>query len=158
MRFEEVSDSFLRLAKEVQDKYFPELNEVKIKYLFDTKKRTSGGQITLGKCSKTNDLIRHLTVEEANSVEGYDYLIVIDKIAYDNIDERDRIRLIRHELRHAAAFDPEATNPCKIAPHDINDFEAEVVLNADSPGWMRRAANLVADIYDQQKDMEGEQE
>jgi hypothetical protein len=154
MRFEPATDEAKSLLKEVQAEHFPELLNANILLLFDTKKRVSGGKVVLGRIQKTNDLLRHLTIEEARDDDGFDYIIYLDKVAFDNIVKEDRIRLIRHELKHIL-YDPDnEVNPYKIQPHDIEDFIDEIKLNVDDPGWAQRVAELTASIYEQIRDQE----
>ena len=152
IRYEEVTDDVRRLLDKVLVDHFGELKNAKIIVLFDLKKRVSGGLIVLGHIKKTNDLIRHLTREDASSAEGYDYIITIDKKGWETIDDRDRVRLLRHELRHTH-FDIDATeNPYKLLDHSISDFYEEIELNKDDPKWRQRVATMLADIYEQQKE------
>ncbi len=154
IRFEEVTEDVVRLANEVQTKYFPELVNVKIKYLFDLKQRTSEGKTVLGRCLKPDDLVRHFTVNEAGDEEGYQYVITLDKVAYTNIEDIDRIRILRHEQRHVLYLGDDATQPYKIYPHDIADFIVEIELNAENPRWASRVASLAENIYEQMKEQE----
>ena len=154
IRYEEASTEFVNVFNEVRDRYFPELVNAKIKLLFDTKIRKKGGQIVLGRIQKSNDLIRKLTVTEARGNEGYDYVITLDKKAFDNVGHDDRVRIIRHELRHTHV-DSEAKKPYKLVDHDITDFVQEVSLNNDDPGWARRVSTLTSDIYEQERDQNG---
>jgi Putative phage metallopeptidase len=152
LRYEEVTEEATRLLDEVETKHFPELRNAKIIMLFDLKKRTTGGRVVLGRIMRTNDLLRHLTKDEAEAIEGYDYIITLDKQAWDAIQREDKIRLLRHELRHAY-FDIESeVNPYRLIDHSITDFYEEVELNKDDPRWRERVATVVADIYEQQKE------
>ena len=152
IRYEEVTDDVRSLLDKVLADHFGELKNAKIIALFDLKKRVSGGLIVLGHIKKTNDLIRHLTREDASSAEGYDYIITIDKKGWESIDDRDRVRLLRHELRHTY-FDIDATeNPYKLLDHSISDFYEEIELNKDDPKWRQRVATMLADIYEQKKE------
>ncbi len=152
LRYEEVSDEVDTMLREIKAQYFPELKNAKIKVLFDLKKRKSGGLIVLGRIMKTNDLLRHLTIDEAGAVEGYDYIVTIDKLCWDNIEKIDKERLIRHELRHAV-FDIESeSNPFKIQDHTVSDFYEELEYNKDDPRWREKLCTLVNDIYEQQKE------
>lgn len=153
-RFEDASELVYKVLIEVRDEFFSELQNAKIKCLFDTKKRSKGGKIVLATIKKTNDLLKHLTVDEAKSEEGFDYIIFIDKIAWDNIAHEDRVRLLRHELRHSEVLIDDVKDPYKIVPHDIEDFIEEVKLNKDDPGWARRVSTLAEDIYAQMKEQE----
>jgi len=151
MRFEDVTENVNMLVRNVKDRWFPELANAKIKVLFDLKKRTSGGRMVLGRIQKTNDLLRHLTTEESDSEEGFDYLMYLDKIVFENIEDEDRIRLVRHELRHTL-YDPEARGtPYKIQGHDIEDFEEEIRLNAEDMGWANRCATIGLSLYEQEE-------
>jgi hypothetical protein len=152
LRYEEVSDEVVTMLREIKVQYFPELKNAQIKVLFDLKKRKTGGMMVLGRIMRTNDLLRHLTIDEAGAVEGYDYIITLDKLCWDNITKADKERLIRHELRHAV-FDLEAeSNPYKLQDHTISDFYEEIEYNKDDPRWRERLSTLVDDIYEQQKE------
>jgi hypothetical protein len=154
VRFEDVGEEVLDLMMEVRAEHFPELRSVKIKVLFDLKKRMSGGMLVLGRCQKSNDLIKHLTAEESQDEDGVPYLIYLDKNAWDNIEKVDRVRLMRHELRHIDLDLESERNPFKIAAHDLTDFYEEVELNKDDSRWCQRVVGLTEAIYSQQRDME----
>jgi hypothetical protein len=152
LRYEEVTDDVTRILKEVQTKHFPELKNAKIITLFDLKKRTSGGRVVLGRIMKTNDLLRHLTKDEAIAIDGVDYIVTLDKQGWDAIQEEDRIRVLRHELRHTYYDIESEDNPYRLLDHSITDFYEEVELNKDDPRWRERVATVVSDIYEQQKE------
>jgi len=152
LRYEDVTDDVMDMVREIKSTYFPELKNAKIKVLFDLKKRRSGGMLVLGRIMKTNDLLRHLTMDQVEAVEGYDYIITLDKLCWQSITDEDRARIIRHELRHTY-FDIDAENsPYKLQNHTIADFYEEVEHNKDDPRWRDRVARLVNDIYEQQKE------
>ena len=152
LRYEEVNEEVMSVLKEVKSEYFPELKNAKIKVLFDIKKRKTGGMVILARIMKTNDLLRHLTIDEADAMEGYDYIITLDKTCWDSIIRDDKIRIVRHELRHAC-FDIESEeNPYKLLDHSISDFYEEVEYNKDDPRWRERLATVVEDIYEQKKE------
>ena len=154
MRFEEVTNDVYEVLEKVREKYFPELLNAKIKFLFDTKKRTKGSRVVLANIRKTNDLLKLLTAKEAKNNEGFTYIVTVDKIVWQNIDSKDKIRLLRHELRHTSVSIDDEKDPYKIVEHDIQDFIDEVTLNNDDPGWAKRVAGLAEDIYDQMKEQE----
>jgi hypothetical protein len=152
LRYEEVNEEVMSVLKEVKSEYFPELKNAKIKVLFDIKKRKAGGTVILARIMKTNDLLRHLTIDEADAMEGFDYIITLDKTCWDSIIRDDKIRIVRHELRHAC-FDIESEdNPYKLQDHSISDFYEEVEYNKDDPRWRERLATVVEDIYEQKKE------
>ena len=152
LRYEDVTDDVADMLKEIRSTYFPELRNAKIKLLFDLKKRQAGGMLVLGRIMKTYDLLRHLTMDQVEAVEGYDYIIALDKLCWQTITDEDRARIIRHELRHTY-FDIDAENtPYKLQNHTIADFYEEVETNKTDPRWRERVGRLVADIYEQQKE------
>jgi len=156
LRYEEATPMVLNMLKELKAKDFKELKNAKIKVLFDLKKRKSGGQIILGRIMKTNDLIRLLTKDEVEIIEGYDYIITLDKKCWDNITDEDRVRILRHELRHTH-FDIESENdPYKLISHSISDFYEEVETNQKDPRWRERVGTLTEDIYEQEKEAQTE--
>jgi hypothetical protein len=152
IRYEEVTNDVQRLFDQVQTTHFPELRNAKIILLFDLKKRSSGGRVVLGRIMKTNDLLRHLTKDEAVAIEGVDYIITLDREGWNAIGDEDRIRVLRHELRHTYYDIESEDNPYKLVDHSITDFYEEVELNKDDPKWRERVATVVADIYEQQKE------
>ncbi len=152
IRYEEVTEEVKKLFGEVQAKYFPELKNAKIITLFDVKKRASGGRVVLGRIMRTNDLLRHLTKDEAVAIEGYDYIITLDKEGWNAIVDADRVRLLRHELRHTHYDIDSESNPYRLLDHSITDFYEEVELNKDDPRWRERVATIVEDIYEQKKE------
>ena len=157
LRFEDCVSDVIDLAREVQAEFFTELRSVKIKYVFDLKKRLSNGKIVLGRCQKANDMIRYLTIDESGDDEGFAYIIYLDKCAWSNIERNDKIRLIRHELRHIDIDMDSARNPYKISPHDVEDFMEEIELNRDDLRWAERVAGLTEQIYEQRRDQESEE-
>jgi hypothetical protein len=68
------------------------------------------------------------------------------------VSERDRERILRHELRHTYFDIDTEDNPYRLVDHDITDFYAEIELNKDDPRWGQRCAALTADIYEQMKE------
>jgi hypothetical protein len=152
LRYEEVTEDVTRMLHEIETRHFPELRNAKIITLFDLKKRTSGGRVVLGRIMKTNDLLRLLTKDEAVAVEGYDYIITLDKQAWGAITDEDKVRILRHELRHTYYDIESENNPYRLVDHSITDFYEEVELNRDDPRWRERVATVVEDIYEQQKE------
>ncbi len=91
----------------------------------------------VGRILKSNDLVRHLT-KNAYAEEGYDFIITLDKKCWDHVTDEDRVKILRHELRHVS-FDIEADdNPYKLVNHSILDFYEEVELNQADPRWRAR--------------------
>jgi hypothetical protein len=142
------------MLEEIQDKHFSDLRSAKFKCIFDTKMCKRKNRVVLASIRKTGPLLRHLTAEEAKSEEGFDYILKIDQKVWENTDEKDKTRLLMHELCHTFV-DDEAKDPYKIIPHDYEDFISQIKLNADDPDWANRVCSLISDIYDQEKENSG---
>ena len=151
LRYEDVTDTVMEMFRRVKSQYFPELKNAKIKVLFDLKKRKSGGQVVIGRIVKANDLIRHLT-KNGNAEEGYDFIITLDKKCWDHITDEDRVKILRHEMRHTSYDLESEDNPYKLVDHSILDFYEEMEMNQSDPRWRERVAILTEDIYEQEKE------
>jgi len=149
-RYEDVSQDVLDMVTEVRREWFPDLRNVKIKVLFDIKKKMSNGYMVLGRIQKTNDLLRYLTVDESLN-DGFDYIMYLDRMAFRWIEDNDKIRIIRHELRHIF-IDIEANNPYKIIPHDIEDFAEEIEFNSDDVRWKSRVVEVALSQYENESE------
>jgi len=148
MRYEEVSKDVLDLASDIQRQYFSYLVNARIKYLFDTKKVSHGGKLVAAWIKKTNDVLKFIT---GGDLEGYNYVVRIDKLLWESIEEKDKIKIIRHELRHTY-YDSEADDPFKIVGHDIEDFYAEVEI-AEKEGdlrWRERISEILHSVWDKE--------
>lgn len=153
-RYEDAPREVLDIVNAVRHRYFPELINVKINVLFDLKKRSSRGKLTLGRIQKTNDLTKHLSRNEATAEDGYDFILYLDKIVFNNIDDKDKERLLRHQLRHIFV-DPETPkNPYRIVGHDVEDFFMELELNKDDLRWAERVEEVALSIYELEKENE----
>jgi hypothetical protein len=148
-RFIDVDDTVIEMFLELAEERFPMIGQLKIKFVFDTKKRVKGGKICLGSCELANDKIRYLS-KDAVATEGYDYVVFLDAKAWQHGDKDMRKRLLSHELRHIFINEK---GDYKILPHDIEDFRAEQLLNQDDPDWAHKLATIVEAAYDQEKEM-----
>jgi len=149
-RYEDVPQEVLDLATQIISEHFPDLESVRIKYLFNLKKSKFQGLPCLGKCQKPNDIARHFSIAEAQSESGYDYVITLDKMIWDFAPAEVpdvRTRLLRHELRHVLVIVTDEERKNKILPHNLVDFVEEVALNADEPDWARKAWMVAAKHY-----------
>ena len=151
LRYEDVTGTVMEMFRRVKSQHFPELKNAKIKVLFDLKKRKSVGRVVIGRIVKANDLIRHLT-KNGNAEEGYDFIITLDKKCWDHITDEDRVKILRHELRHTSYDLESEDNPYKLVDHSILDFYEEVEMNQSDPRWRERVAILTEDIYEQEKE------
>jgi hypothetical protein len=148
-RFRDVDDSVIEVFLELAEERFNYTSQLKIKFVFDTKKRIKNGKICLGRCELANDKIKYFSKDNI-AVEGYDFVVFIDEKAWFLSDKDLRRRLLSHELRHI--FIDEKGN-YKIRPHDIEDFREEQILNKDDPDWAHKMGVIAESAYDQEKEM-----
>lgn len=134
MRYEPVTDDVKQTLKFCIENHFPELGGAGIMCIFDTKKRVSKGRTILAQIRKSNDIERYLTLDDSDFEDGLDYIVFIDKFAWELGDTEDRKRLIRHELRHTHV-EIDTAKPFKLRGHTVEDFYEEIALNNDKPRW-----------------------
>jgi hypothetical protein len=145
MRYEEITPDVLKIAADLVSNVFPELTNANIRYVFDTKKKMHKGRLVFASIHIPNELTDFLANEEL------DYVIRVDKNIWNAIEEPDRIRIIRHELRHTYV-DNEAKVPFKLVDHDFQDFYEESRLNADDPAWSQRVGAVGESVYEKMKE------
>lgn len=148
MRYEPCTDVVNEVFETVKREHFPELCNVNIMVLLDTKKCKSKGKLVLGKIKKASEIERYLTEDELIN-DGVDFIMFLDKNMVTHCEEVDMVRLIRHELRHVFITE---RGKLTLRPHDFEDFREEVDLNHDDPNWASRVVEMVLLIYDQEED------
>jgi hypothetical protein len=148
MRYEDCDESLVEKFIQVIEDRFPQYAHLKIKLIFDTKKRIKDNKIVLASIEKANDKLRFFSRDNI-AIEGYDYVLVVDRKAWELSSDKDRTRVISHELRHVLIDEKDRL---KLTGHEINDFFMEVKLNEDDPEWARKLARLTDDVYAQEKD------
>jgi len=153
-RFMDIDDGVVEVFLNTLEERFPSLIQLKIKLIFDTKKRVVKGKICLASVEIANDKIKYFSKDNV-ATEGYDVVIIFDRKAWELADEPDRKRIMSHELRHILINEK---GEVKIIPHDVSDFRAEQKLNKDDPDWSLKLVTLVNDVYDQEKSMAKHQE
>jgi hypothetical protein len=145
-RYSFAPQSVMDLLDQVRQEHFPGLAQAKFLVLFDEKKRMRLGAYVLAQVRRAQEVVR-LVYEQAEG-EDCDYVLSLDKEVWLRIEQADRVRLLRHELRHCWE-DIEAEDlPWKLVGHEIEDFHAEVALNADDPQWAQRLAAVADSIYE----------
>ncbi|MCK4454468.1 hypothetical protein KAW18_00130 [candidate division WOR-3 bacterium] len=148
-RFIDVDDTVVEVFLDTLEERFPSLIQLKIKLIFDTKKRVAKGKICLAMVELANDKIKYFSKDKI-ATEGYDVVIVFDRKAWELADKTDRKRIMSHELRHVLINEKEEV---KIIPHDLSDFVIEQKLNKDDSDWNIKLTTLVNDLYEQEKEM-----
>ncbi len=146
LRYEDAPEHAYKLLQKCIKEHFPEIGQVKVLILMDTKKRESQSMIVLARIIKTNELTRHLTIDESGSDLGYDYIVFFDKLLWNHTKDIDRNRLMRHELRHTDISVDDSK--LKIRAHTIEDFHSEVELNKDDPRWRQRLGDMLFARYE----------
>ena len=147
-RYEPVTDDVYVVLKSVREDKFPELQGAEILCVFDTKKKVTKGKLELANIASADDMKRFLTMDETGNGEGYDYIIRIDKLAWHHATEQNRVRLIRHELRHTHV-ETENHKPWKLRGHTIEDFHSEIRLNEDHVQWATDLALITLAAHEQ---------
>lgn len=148
-RFIDVDDSIVEVFLNTLEERFPSLIQLKIKLIFDTKKRVKQGKICLACVELANDKIKYFSKDKV-ATEGYDVVIIFDRKAWELANADDRKRIMSHELRHILITEK---GEVKLIPHDISDFIAEQKLNKDNHDWAIKLVTIVSDIYEQEKEM-----
>lgn len=144
-RFEEAPENVNDFLRKIIQKDFEYLSSANIKVLFDTKKRKRGDSFIFGRLKKANEMEKFLSSTDFTP-DGYDYFMYLDKGVYNSLEEKDRERLIRHELCHCDV-DFEAKDPYKTRDHEITDFYSEIEFNRDDPRWMERVSGIAEALY-----------
>ena len=126
------------------------LESVKFKLIFDTKKRISKGRVTLASVELANEKVKFFTTDDGVP-EGYDCIVVVDQLAWQHANDKDKKRIISHELNHVVFNEK---GKVKLVGHDVEDFAAELQKNVDDPNWANKLADLTLAIYDQQEDQQ----
>jgi hypothetical protein len=153
MRYEDADDNLVEVYLKIAEERFPNTcANLNIKLMFDTKKRVGRGKLILASVEVASEKIKYFTKNDINIV-GVDYVIIVDKKAWELANDKDKNRLISHELRHIFV---DENDKRKLLPHDIEDFVVEVKLNEDDPEWAHKLVSVVKDVYDQEKELEKE--
>ena len=148
-RFIDIDDGVIEVFFNVMEERFPNLINLKIKFVFDTKRRVKQGEVVLATTELASEKIKYFSKDDV-AVEGYDVVIIIDMKAWELASDKDKIRLMSHELRHVFI---DETGRVRLLPHDISDFRVEQKLNNDDPDWGLKLCTLVNDIYEQEREM-----
>ncbi len=145
MRFEECDTSVYDSLHKIIGDSFPELEAAIFIVLFDNKKRKSGGRYVIGRIKKANDELKALSMDKDGVMP--DYILFLDKTIYDVLDDRDKDRIIFHELCHTEVV-IDSDNQYRIKDHEIQSFYAEIDYNNDDARWSERVSIIAESVYD----------
>ena len=147
-RYEECDESLVSTFIDIVEERFPNLAYLNFRLIYDTKKRVKQGNICLASIELANQKIKFFSKDQ-KAEEGYDYIIIVDKKAWELANVNDRKRLMSHELRHVFI---DEKGGLKLVGHEISDFYMELELNVDDPEWARNLTALTSAIYEQEKE------
>lgn len=149
IRYEECDDSLVEVFLNVLEERFPTYGNLKFKLIFDTKKRVKQGKLILASIELVSPKLKFFSRDDV-AADGYDYLVIVDRKAWEVANEKDKKRILSHELRHVFVDEKGSK---KVVGHEISDFYAEIELNKDDPEWNRKLTMLTADMYEQEKEL-----
>lgn len=145
IRFTEVTDEVVQVFFNVIEKYFPSYQNLSIKLIFDTKKRISKGKLTLASIEIPGVKTKYFQITN-DLPTGYDYILILDQLAWETATSEEKENIMRHELSHIYIDIDDDSN--KIVGHDYNVFEFEVDLGI---GWATDLVQSVASKYEAMK-------
>nr|WP_092074972.1 putative metallopeptidase [Dendrosporobacter quercicolus]NSL49600.1 hypothetical protein [Dendrosporobacter quercicolus DSM 1736]SDN24400.1 hypothetical protein SAMN04488502_11556 [Dendrosporobacter quercicolus] len=115
--FYEASEELKEIARELIEETHSHLIEADIKYLFRTGNWEVKKRETWGQAKKVG--------KEVNFLTGYDFIIIIHRDVWDQLNGKEKHALLDHELQHCSAGTDDAGNKVwYIQGHDVEDFYA----------------------------------
>ena len=144
-RYEPVPEQVNSLVEDVKSKEFPHLDGSMIMTIFDNKKKSVGGRIVIARIKKMNDELKFFAMNDMGLT--YDYAIFIDRMVWDALDERDKERIIFHELCHCDV-DFDKSSVYNVRDHEIQGFYDEADYNADDARWSERISVVAQSVHD----------
>lgn len=145
--FSKADSSVYEIFMQMLDKHFPELSSYSFGLLFrDKVKKSRGGTVLASICQPTKLMSFYAKNDAGNP---FDYLMIIDEMVWACASDEDRVRIVRHELRHCHIT--EKGDP-KLVGHDFEDFYKEVEINKDNPNWANHLVEVTLAAYKQVKD------
>jgi len=145
MRFEECDRGIYDKLHTIIGEDFPELEAAIFIVLFDNKKRKSGGRYVIGRIKKTNDELKALSMDNDGVMP--DYILFLDKSVFDALEDRDKERVLFHELCHTEVV-VDSDNQYRIKDHEIQSFYSEIDYNSDDTRWAERVSTIAESVYD----------
>jgi hypothetical protein len=151
-RFYEADQSVTDLIQSLiyDDERFPNLKAATIIAVMDSKPKVDKltGRVTFAYIKTANEVEKFLT-RDGHNIEGVDYIMFVNDLVWELANDKDKKRIISHELRHT--FLDEKGN-FKLVKHDIEDFYAEVRLNEDDPMWGQSLGTVAIAKIEQMKE------
>lgn len=136
-QFRKADSTVYSVFLDMIEKTFPELTGYSFGLLYREKIKKSKGGVVLAEVCRPGKLLSYFAKNDAG--KPFDFLIVVDEMVWVCASEKDRIRIMRHELRHIHISDKGAI---MLRGHDFQDFYVEVDLNADDPSWAQKLVEV----------------
>ena len=149
-RYYEADASVYNLMDElIEERFSNTLVATSIKILVDSKPKIDKltNRITFASIKCANEVEKFLSMDGHN-LAGIDYLIFISELVWELASDKDKKRIMSHELSHT--FLDEKGN-YKTVRHDIEDFYTEVKLNEDDPMWGQALSTVAIAKVEQMK-------
>jgi len=110
------ADAVEKIAKKLIPKYHSHLATCKIAYLFKNKPMKSKGREVIATAEKI--------AKKHHALSGYHFLITTSYPAWKELEDKQKLAVIDHELEHCFVEDDEKTGEPKysILPHDVEEF------------------------------------
>lgn len=103
------------LAKKIIEKYHDHLFGARIKYLFKNDKWIKKGKVILGQAK--------MAAEDVRFISDFDFIIIINRNAWNNATSDVREALIDHELHHCLVeIENNGESKFSILDHDVQEF------------------------------------
>ena len=147
-RYLECDEGLVQVFLDTIESDYPGLAFLNFKLVYDTKKRIKKGKIVLADIELASAKLKFFSVDD-QAVEGYDYVVFVDRLCWEYANEVQRKRLISRQL--ANVFVDDKGKP-KLVNFDIEDFYTEIQKNTEDPEWFLDLSQLTGDLYEQQAD------
>ena len=145
--FTKADSSVYAIFMQMLDEHFPELSSHSFGLLFRDSIKKSRGSVILAAICQPTKLMSYYAKNDAGN--PFDYIMIVDEMVWACASDEDRIRIIRHELRHCFITE---RGESKLVGHDFQDFYKEVEINSDSPNWANHLVEVTLAGYKQIKD------
>lgn len=148
-RYYDAEREVYEILNELISTRFNNLRNTRFKIFMDRKPKIDKllRKIVFAYVKLPNEVERHLTEEIAGS--EIDYFIFINELVWSLASDKDKRRILSHELRHCFIDDK---GNYKIIKHDIEDFYEELKLNEDDPMWAQSLGTIALTKYEQLKE------
>jgi len=146
-QFRKADSSVYSTFLDMIDKVFPELSGYSFGLLFREAIKKSKGGVILAEVCQPGKLLSYFAKNDKGN--PFDFLIIVDEMVWACAKEEDKIRIIRHELRHINLSEKGVP---RLIGHDFQDFYVEVDLNKDNPSWCQHLIEVTLAGYNQVKD------